>query len=205
MKRISLTISLFFVWCLAGCGGGQSQEVRWIKGSMPESGNFDGVYQSDFGRLELTANGGTAVGLYESDQHHGRIEGKIEGNLLFFNWTQWNEEMRGKVRKTSGEGVFQYVIEEVPMGNKTKEYHRLEGWWGYDKGEFTNRWNGPKLSSRAKKRLKPREKSASDGGDPEYNTSVGFGDSQQEESSSGGSYEEEEEEEDEGGGLDDVF
>ncbi|MCP4676617.1 MAG: hypothetical protein GY854_14110 [Deltaproteobacteria bacterium] len=205
MKRISLlAISLFLVWCLAGCGGSQTQEVRWIKGSMPASGNFDGVYQSDFGRLELTANGATVVGLYESDQHYGRVEGKIEGNLLLFNWTQWNEEMRGKVRKTSGEGVFQYVIEEVPIGNKTKEYHRLEGWWGYDDGDLTNRWNGPKLSSRAKKRLKPHEESASSGGDDGYNTSVGFDDSQ-EEPSGGGSHEEEEEEEDEGGGLDDVF
>ncbi len=206
MKRASFTaILLTWVWVVAGCAGAQKEEIKWVKGPMPQDGNFDGVYQSDFGRLELTASGNDISGLYESDNYYGRIEGQIKENLLFFNWTQWNQEMRGKTRKTQGEGVFQYVIEEVPIGTsgKTKLYHKLEGWWGYDDAKISNRWNAAKLSNRAKKRLKPQDAEAAGMDEGGYEASVGFDSSG--ESSGGGGEEEPEEEEEESGSLDDVF
>ncbi|MCP4602884.1 MAG: hypothetical protein GY847_20605 [Proteobacteria bacterium] len=205
MKRMYFTVvGLIMAWSIAACGGAGKDEVRWIEGEMPPNGNFDGVYQSDFGRLELTASGSSVVGLYESDQFSGRIEGEVEDNLLFFRWTQWNQEMRGKTRETKGEGVFQYLIDEVAMaGNRTKTYHRLEGWWGYDRGDMINRWNAAKLSDRAKKRLKPFKPEAYEmEKESNYEQSVGFGEGGG--SSGGGGSEEEEEEEDEGN-LDDVF
>jgi len=168
---------------------------------MPPNGNFDGVYQSDFGRLELTVQGNKAVGLYEADIFSGRIEGEIEDNLLYFKWVQWNQEMRGKVRETRGEGVFQYIVDQIPTGKTTKDYHRLEGWWGYSDSDFGNRWNGDKFSDKAKKTLKPfePEKTAMDQEEDEYQT--GFDDSN---ASEGDKPAEPAESEDEGS-LDDVF
>jgi hypothetical protein len=202
MKRIFLAMTLIGAFIFAsGCGGAQ-QQAPWVKGPMPADGNFDGVYQSDFGRLELTVSGESVTGLYEADQHFGRVEGAIEDNLLRFTWTQWNEDMQGKLRKTQGDGVFQYTIEEVQTATKVKYYHHLEGWWGYGKDQMSNRWNASKLT-RGKKRLKPREEAGGEEGGEEGYGSVGFESGDEE--SAGGAAEPEEEEEDEGGGLDDVF
>ena len=165
------SILLAIIVCLVGCGG--AGKGPWQKGPMPASGDFDGVYQSDFGRLELTVSGNDVVGLFEDDQHYGRIEGKLNGNLLVFSWTQWSEKMQGKVQESSGEGVFQYIVEQVPTTNKTKEYHRLDGWYGYDDGAKTNRWNAAKMSSRVKKRLTQRSPASSEG-DADYEPTVGF-------------------------------
>ncbi|MDJ0762293.1 MAG: hypothetical protein QNJ97_04835 [Myxococcota bacterium] len=158
MKRIlRLIVLTAMIGAVTGCGASQSQQggKKWTEGPMPAGGNFDGVYQSDFGRLELNVTGDRVVGLYENDMYNGRIEGEIDDNILEFNWTQWNQEMRGKVRETKGEGVFQYVVESVGVGASTSEYHRLEGWWGYTGKPLSNRWNAAKLSHRAKKKLKP--------------------------------------------------
>jgi hypothetical protein len=172
---------------------------------MPADGNFDGVYQSDFGRLELTVQGETVVGLYENDNYNGRIQGEVNDNLLEFTWTQWNLEMRGKVRETNGKGVFQYVIDEIPVGATTKQYHRIEGWWGYPDGDLVNRWNGSKLSNRAKKRLEPfvPEAGEMDEGSS-YDSSAGFEDAEAPTGGDEPSEQEDEEEEDEGS-IDDIF
>jgi hypothetical protein len=163
MKRTFFAgLVLVFSFALSACGAGQ-KEVRWIKGPMPPEGNFDGVYQSDFGRLELTASGNRVTGLYESDQFWGRLEGMIDKNLLVFNWHQFNEEMQGKIRETHGKGVFQYIVEEMPMGAQTKKYHRLEGWWSYKEDDLINRWNAAKLSERSKKKLVPHDEAAEPG------------------------------------------
>jgi hypothetical protein len=198
MKSVTFAaVIMILVGVVSGCGA-QKKEIRWVKGPMPASGNFDGVYQSDFGRLELTAQGNKVVGLYESDVYSCRIEGELDDNLLFFKWTQWNSEVRGKVRETRGEGVFQYIVEEVPMANKTKEYHRLEGWWGYSDGDLVNRWNANKYSGRSQKRLKPFEPEKSEMEQEEDSYETGFDDTP----AAGGDKPAEPEEE---GSMDDIF
>ena len=109
MKKTKLAVILFLLGALVlGCGGAGKKGDTWKKGPMPEGGNFDGVYQSDFGRLELTIQSDNRViGLYEDSEHAGRIEGTIEGNLLLFRWRQWNYEMHGKILESNGKGVFQ--------------------------------------------------------------------------------------------------
>lgn len=202
MERTSLAAILVVCACVMSACAGRQDVVRWVKGPMPAEGNFDGVYQSDFGRMELTVSGNRVTGLYESDQFWGRINGEVEKNLLRFNWHQFNEEMRGKIRETDGEGIFQYIVEDVPMGAKTKKYHRLEGWWGYQGSDLVNRWNAAKLSSRAKKKLQPHGEERPEAGEQkQYDQSVGFtgesGEGAAEENSS-----EDAEEEEESGGAD---
>jgi len=136
-----------------GCGGAQSGSLA---NPMPEGGNFDGVYQSDFGRLEITVNGDFAYGLYEGDRQFGRLEGKLSGTVLRFEWKQWDERLGGKLRESSGRGVFNYILEFKAVGDKQKAVHRLEGEWGYGEEQAGNRWNAFKLSDRTKKRLTRR-------------------------------------------------
>ncbi len=207
MKKIFSTVVLvILVGIVTACGGAQDKGPTWQKGPMPDGGNFDGVYSSDFGRLELTVQmDGRVTGLYEGEQHNGRIEGSVNDNLLRFNWTQWNQEMRGKIRETKGEGVFQYIIEDVPVaGGKIKQDTKLLGWWGYDRGKLNNRWNAYKLQ-RSKKRLKPFEQAKfemEESEDP--NAITGFSEAQETESSSSSAEEAEEVEEDDGD-LGDIF
>ncbi len=205
MKENRFVASLFVSALLLSACGASTKGAQVVKGPMPDEGNFDGVYQSDFGRLELTVDAsGNASGLYEKNDEYGRIAGEVNGNLLVFSWTQWNEEMRGKTRETSGRGVFQYVIEEVATTTTARKYHQLKGWWNYGSGELVNPWNAAKLSSRAKKRLKPYEPSA--GGmaqdQEDYDQSVGFDESGGSSAPSGSSSEPAEEPEEDQGTLD---
>lgn len=157
MNRVFPVIYWFIALVFAAsCGGALSSKVPFERGAMPPEGSFDGVYSSDFGRMELTVDGDRVAGLYEADhgEHRGRIEGHIKGDLLVFSWTQWNADMQGKWRESSGRGVFKYLTNEVPVGDSTKVEHRLQGVWGYGKDQTGNNWDAYKLS-RSQKRLQP--------------------------------------------------
>lgn len=199
-----LVIFSLFALGAAACGGAQVADPAVAPGPMPASGDFDGVFHSDFGRMELTREGQKIVGLYEGDAHHGRIEGSIEGRLLHFQWTQWDERVGGKQRASTGSGIFAYTVELEQAGSKTKEVHRLEGRWGYGTDTGPNRWNAYKLSKRSKKRLKPHEEEEG-AMDADYGSSAGFQEDDEEateEVEFGGGDEDEEEEDD---SLDDLF
>jgi hypothetical protein len=192
----------------AGCGGSQGTAMVQA-GKMPPGGNFDGVFQSPaYGRMEFTVDGAEAVGLYEGERHFGRIEGKINGNLMKFHWTQWKEDLQGKVRKSTGRGYFKYAIDQEGGATSTRDVHRLKGEWGYGESEVGNPWGAVKLSVRAKKRLKPRSPEAEAGmaEDEEYGAS-GFDTSAEEADAPAVemSDPDEEEEEEEAGGVDDLF
>jgi hypothetical protein len=151
MKKQYWILGLAISILAAGCGGA-NKDALYTRGPMPFDGNFDGVYQSDFGRLELTVESGDrVVGLYERNDVYGRIEGEVNGNLLLFKWTQWNVEMRGKIRETSGRGVFQYMVDEA-QGNSSPR-HWMSGYWAYGKDSPTNPWKAYKLGTKAKKKL----------------------------------------------------
>lgn len=193
------------VGCGASQGGGPAQA-----GKMPPGGNFDGVFQSPaYGRMEFTVEGANVLGLYEGERHWGRIEGTVNGNLLSFHWTQWNADMQGKVRESSGRGYFKYIVEVEGGATTTREVHRINGEWGYGEAETGNVWGAVKLSNRAKKQLKPYtpEQASGDMADEDYGAS-GF-----DESASGETSQEtevqmsdpDEKEEESGGGVDDLF
>jgi uncharacterized membrane protein YgcG len=181
MKKNLWTLGLFvaLVW-VAACGGSQ-KEALWQRGPMHFDGNFDGVYQSDFGRLELTIESGDkVVGLYEKDDKYGRLEGEIKDNLLFFSWTQWDLGMKGKPRETSGKGVFQYKVEEYQASGGQKFRHYLDGYWGYGREKPSNPWKAYKLSDKAKKKLQPFDPNAGIGKvqDEDYEGASQFEDAQ---------------------------
>lgn len=148
-----LSIGVALAALLVGCGGGEGFK-RVVAGSMPAMGNWDGVYHSEaYGRMELSVNGETVIGLYEKDRDHGKIEGTAEGDLLTFKWTQWNEDLNGKVRKTTGHGFFRYVIKEEGTAQKSRPTHYAEGEWGYLEANAGNPWASVRLPEGTKKIL----------------------------------------------------
>ncbi len=151
MKKQYWKLGLVALVFTAACGA--NKEALYTRGPMPAGGDFDGCYTSNFGRMELTVEGGShVVGLYEQNDKYGRIEGEIKDNLLLFEWTQWDVNMRGKTRETKGRGVFQYMVDES-MGGAPQ--HTLKGVWAYSKETPTNPWNATKLGTKAKKKLVP--------------------------------------------------
>jgi hypothetical protein len=178
MKKVGLSGMLFVLVAISmGCAGSQKALVLQ-PGPMPEGASFDGIYQSDFGRLELTGDGSTVQGLFEDDQHHGRLQGQVEGSLLKFTWTQWTEDMQGRARESKGRGVFKYIVEIIETSYKPREDHRLEGIWGYDKDPLVNAWNAYRLSDRAKRQLQPHDMKPDKEmpGASEYDDGQGFAD-----------------------------
>jgi hypothetical protein len=170
MKNQYWKLGLVVFAFIAACGG--NKEALYTRGPMPMNGNFDGVYSSDFGRMELTVEGGsTVVGLYENNDKYGRLEGEIKDNLLLFSWTQWDVNMRGKLRETTGRGVFQYMVEEAPGGGAPT--HWLKGFWAYAKDPLTNPWKAYKLGAKAQKKLEPFDPSKYTGNDEEEEDNSG--------------------------------
>ncbi|MDD5305749.1 MAG: hypothetical protein PHU25_00370 [Deltaproteobacteria bacterium] len=173
MRRLTLiAIVVMAAGLAAGCGGAMAGKSTFKPGPMPEGGSFDGVWMTDFGRMELTETGGNVTGLYEGEMRYGRIEGHVNGDLLYFKWTQWDERLRGKPRETNGHGVYKYAIEQV----KDHKKHKIVGEWGFGDSEVGNVWNGNKLTE-GKKKLKPKEAGPAVM-DDDYEASSGFEDGQ---------------------------
>jgi hypothetical protein len=173
MRRLTIIAIAALVAAFAGsCGGSLAGKSTLKPGPMPEGGNFDGVFMTDFGRMELTETGGNITGLYEGEMRYGRIEGHVDGDLLYFKWTQWDERLRGKPRETSGHGVFKYDIELI----KDHKRHTISGEWGFGDSEVGNLWKGNKLTE-GKKKLKPKEAGPAVM-DDDYEAAQGFEDGQ---------------------------
>jgi hypothetical protein len=172
----SIVFALAVAAALVGCGGAQG-ELPVQPGPMPQKGSWDGVFQSQaYGRMEFTQNGRNVVGLYEGERHFGRIEGRIEGDVLLFDWTQWNQDLQGKLREKTGKGYFKYHVVEEQGLTSTHTAHKLEGEWGYDDSRTGNPWSAVKLSDRAKKRLEPHTEVLESGGADDYDAASGFQD-----------------------------
>lgn len=170
MKRnlMNLGFWVVLVALATGCGGNEGYK-KPTAGAMPAMGNWDGVYFSEaYGRMELSDNGnGTIIGLYEGERFHGKIEGSAEGDLLNFKWTQWNEELNGKSRETTGHGFFRYITKQEGTTEKPRTTHFIEGEWGYLDKNAGNTWSCVKFPENTKKILTMDGKKAEESGPPD--------------------------------------
>ncbi|MBN2530253.1 MAG: hypothetical protein JXR76_27935 [Deltaproteobacteria bacterium] len=153
-KMIKWSLLGVLVLLATGCGGNEGYK-KLVAGTMPEMGTWDGVYFSEaYGRMELSDNGnGTIIGLYEGERFHGKIEGVPEGDLMNFQWTQWNEDLNGKSRQTKGHGYFRYTVKEEGTAEKSRLTHYIEGEWGYLDANSGNAWSCVKFPQNTKKIL----------------------------------------------------
>lgn len=159
-KLISVSFLVAFVVLATGCGHGEGY-IKVVSGDMPQMGNWDGVYFSEaYGRMELSQNGDVVVGLYEGERYRGKIEGKPDGDVLHFKWTQWNEDLNGKTRETNGHGYFRYVIVEEGTAQKSRPTHYVKGEWGYLAANSGHKWEAIRFPEGTKKTLTMQETSA---------------------------------------------
>ncbi|NLN61322.1 MAG: hypothetical protein GX146_00370 [Myxococcales bacterium] len=146
---------------LAACGGNPHRKTL-TPGNIHPDGSFDGVFHSEaYGRMEFTVNGDKAAGLYEGERHYGKIDGTINGDIMLFKWYQWNEDLSGKVRQSSGRGYFRYEVIDEGTVQQSRLTHFLKGEWGYGDDNAGNPWEAVRHSN-AKKMLQSRDSAQED-------------------------------------------
>lgn len=151
--RTSITISLLLVTLSFGCGGAASGVTA---ATMPENGNFSGVYHSpQYGDMNVIQNGSSVVGEYKQEMRHGKLQGEAEGDLLRFEWTEYKAMVSNRPQETRGHGYFKYMID------KANGDHVLKGEWGLGDNETGGgEWNAYK-----QKNKEPHLSSEDSGGD----------------------------------------
>lgn len=135
-SRVSFVALLAFA---AACGPATANITI---GPMPEGGTFHGVWQSQqYGRMHLCQSQDVVVGEYFKDERHGRLQGRVRGDTLRFEWTDERELVVGRPNITNGHGYFQFRTSyEVPSDVEGEAPHTVELWnlqgeWGFDDDE----------------------------------------------------------------------
>jgi len=138
---------------LVACGGGTAS----IKpGEMPQGGNYTGVYFSpQYGEMHLIQNGNAVHGEFKKDERSGKLAGELDGDVLYFEWTEYKAMVSNRPTETRGHGYFRYEID--PSNGD----HVLKGRWGLgDDDDSGGEWNAYKAKNR-----EPQVGFASGGGD----------------------------------------
>jgi hypothetical protein len=120
LPRTSLTIALLLgISSLAGCAASGLPEP----GPLPAGKGFAGVWDSNWGQMELQHAGGRVHGTFRGFRT-GSVSGEQRGDLFVFKWTQVGSAQWGRG-----------FLRMSPDGQ------RLEGKWGYLK-DYANggRW-----------------------------------------------------------------
>lgn len=118
----------------AACSSAPEPKLATVKpGSMPEGGDWTGVYFSELiGEIHLVHENGTVNGKWErkTKERFADLRGQVDGNLLKFEWTEYVRGGVGPNTKKSGRGYLVYKRPEGPNALDT-----LEGQIGRDKDE----------------------------------------------------------------------
>lgn len=119
---------------LLACGG-SPQQVTLRAGPMPDEGSFTGVwYSPQYGTMNILQTGRDVIGEYDNEQGiEGTFEGRADGDLLRFQWTQERDLVIGHPVVTRGRGYFRYSIDD--NGD-----HRIDGEWGLDQRNAGHPW-----------------------------------------------------------------
>ncbi len=130
---------------LIGCGPGTPDPklAQVSAGSMPKNGSWDGVYHSALrGTLHMKTEGNLVNGRWETPvkTEWGQLQGNADGNLLRFDWTEYNKGLVGPNSQKSGKGYFVYVR---PEGDNVDDMIKGETGRGID--EVGTEWVAVKM------------------------------------------------------------
>lgn len=123
------------------CGGATSsvKSADHIKGgSMPDGGEWDGVYYNQrLGFLHITVSSGAAQGAWRTTagDKWGELFGEVNGDVLKFSWTERKIGVVGPAAESKGHGYFRYVMP------KKGEAHELKGEWGLGEDAVGQPWD----------------------------------------------------------------
>jgi hypothetical protein len=143
LSSVSYSLVLAVASTLAACGPG-SGEVKHANvkpGSLPEGGEWNGVYYSTtFGYLHLVSDNKSANGAWRTTAGDawGEMSGECDGDLLRFQWTERKIGAIGADATKKGHGYFKYTI---PTPG---EPHKIVGEWGLGESDAGNPWEAVK-------------------------------------------------------------
>jgi hypothetical protein len=145
LRAVLLRSSLVFALCLSAtaCGpSNQEPQVANVKpGSMPEGGDWAGVYYSQlYGYLHILADGRAANGAWRTTagDAYGEMSGEIDGDLFRYSWTERRIGAVGADANRKGKGYFRYTAP------KAGEAHVITGEWGLGDSDAGNPWEAVK-------------------------------------------------------------
>jgi hypothetical protein len=129
---------------LLGCGPGTPDPklATVTAGSMPAKGSWDGEFYSPlFGKLCLKGEGNLVNGrwLRPVKGEWGKLQGNADGNLLKFDWEEYNDGLVGPNSKRAGKGYFVYTR---PDGSDVDD--ELRGEMGRGQDEVGTEWRAVK-------------------------------------------------------------
>lgn len=133
MKRMRQLVGSLLMLVLVGCGGAQLARVN--AGNMPQGGTFHGVwYSPQYGDMHLCqSTDGVVVGEYTKNERHGTVRGRVDGDLLHFEWREEREFIPGRPTVTSGHGYFR--ISRTLNDDGSPRDWSIDGQWGTGEDE----------------------------------------------------------------------
>jgi hypothetical protein len=143
LNALSLSLVLSLAGAVSGCGpsAGEVKHANVKAGSLPEGGEWNGVYFSTrFGYLHLVSDNRSANGAWRtaSGDAWGEMSGTCEGDLLKYEWTERKIGAIGADATRKGHGYFKYTI---PTPG---EPHKIVGEWGLGDSDAGNPWDAVK-------------------------------------------------------------
>jgi hypothetical protein len=168
--RFLRSSSLVFAAALLGLGltacGGANRGIS--VGTMPEGGTFHGVWHSlQYGEMHFCQSGKHVIGTYTKDERQGHLQGDVEGDIFFFDWTEERVMVVGRPTVTRGRGYFRLRHEE-------DDHWYLDGEWGLDDARRGGgRWLATRLERRQPERCYEGVRRAPEGEDALPDDSTG--------------------------------
>ena len=143
LSSLSLSLVLSLAGALSACGpgAGEVKHASVKPGSLPEGGEWNGVYFStQFGYLHLVSDNKSANGAWRTaaGDAWGEMSGTCEGDLLKYEWTERKIGAIGADSTKKGHGYFKYTIPKVG------EPHKIVGEWGLGDSDAGNPWEAVK-------------------------------------------------------------
>jgi hypothetical protein len=140
---IMLALACASAPALVGCGPSQPEvkKAELKPGSMPEGGEWQGVYYSTvYGYLHLLSDGKTATGAWRTaaGDAWGELAGEVQGDILRYQWTERKIGAVGADATKKGHGYFRYTIPNPD------EPHKIAGEWGLGESDAGNSWEAVK-------------------------------------------------------------
>lgn len=143
LSSVSLSLVLAVAGTLVACGpgAGEVKHASVKPGSLPEGGEWNGVYFStQFGYLHLVSDNKSANGAWRTaaGDAWGELSGEIDGDLLRYQWTERKIGAIGADATKKGHGYFRYTIPNP------EEPHKIVGEWGLGESDAGNPWEAVK-------------------------------------------------------------
>ena len=136
-------MSALTITSVAACSGGSAPKSAKVEaGDMPEGAEWTGVYYSElYGHLHLIHEGDTISGKWQRPvkDRWGELAGKVTGDVVRFEWTEYKTGVVGPNSNRKGRGYFKY---KRPEGDNVDDV--INGEIGVGNDEVGEPWEAIK-------------------------------------------------------------